>query len=104
MLDLVDRRRSDLAQVVRRNFGGHADGDSRSAVEQQERQARRQERRFVEGSVVVGQEVDRAFAEFAEQQFGDRVSGALPCSASPRRCRHHANRNCPARRPADSAA
>jgi hypothetical protein len=34
--------------------------------------SRRQEGRFVEGAVVVGLEVDGAFAEFAEQQFGDR--------------------------------
>jgi hypothetical protein len=43
----------DLAQVVRRDVGRHADGDAGRAVDQQVREARRQHRRLVLGLVVV---------------------------------------------------
>ena len=37
----------DLAQVVRRDVGGHADGDAGRAVDQQVRDRRRQDRRLL---------------------------------------------------------
>ena len=40
-----DRRADDLFEVVRRDVGGHADGDAGAAVDQQVREARRQDRR-----------------------------------------------------------
>src|SRR5690606_27124394 len=55
-LGVVDERDAavdDLAQVVRRNVGRHADGDARAAVDQQVRQAGRQDRGLPLGFVVV---------------------------------------------------
>ena len=62
----------DLAQVVRRNVGRHADRDAGRAVEQHVRHARRQPRRLLLRAVVVRREIDRALAELGEQQLGDR--------------------------------
>src|SRR3712207_7377817 len=47
-----------LAQVVRRDVGGHADRDPARAVDQQVRDARRQHRGLLLGAVVVGLEID----------------------------------------------
>ena len=47
-------RRGDLAQVVRRDLGGHADRDALGAVDQQVRDPRRQDRRLLRPAVVVG--------------------------------------------------
>ena len=62
-----DRGLGDLAQIVRRDFGGHADRNARGAVEQHHRQARRQERRLFGRSVVIGHEINRALVDFIEQ-------------------------------------
>ena len=40
----------DLAQIVRRDVGRHADGDAAGAVDQQVREARRQHRRLLPGT------------------------------------------------------
>ncbi|MNN45174.1 hypothetical protein D3C81_1594940 [compost metagenome] len=55
---------------MRRNVGGHAHGDTGGAVEQNVRQARGQDQRFVEGTVEVRAPVRRALAQLAEQHFG----------------------------------
>ena len=60
----------DLAQVVRRNVGRHADRDAGRAIEQQVRQPRRQPQRLLQGAVEIGAPVDRAVGEFVEQQVG----------------------------------
>ncbi len=67
-----DRRRGDLAQVVARDLGGETDCDAAGAVEQHERQARRQQPRLFGRAVVVGNEIDRAFVDLVEQQPCDR--------------------------------
>ena len=59
-----------LAQIVRRDVGGHADRDAGAAVQEHHRQARRQHHRLIEHAVEVGREVDRALLDLAEQQFG----------------------------------
>ena len=69
LVEQMDARLGDLAQVVRRNVGGHADGDALRAVEQHVRQARGQERRFVERAVEVRLPVDGAVGELGEQHF-----------------------------------
>ena len=55
----------DLAQVVRRDVGGHADRDAGGAVQQHVRQARRQQRGLLQRAVEVRRPVDRALAELA---------------------------------------
>ena len=54
LLDQPDAAVDDLAQVVRRDVGRHADGDAGRAVDEQVRERRRQDRRFFGGLVVVG--------------------------------------------------
>ena len=66
-----------LAQVVARHLGGQADRDAAGAVEQHERQARRQQLRLLGRAVVVGHEVDRAFVDLVEQQPRDRRQARL---------------------------
>ncbi len=61
-----------FAQVVRGDLRRHAHGDARCAVEQHERQPRRQQPGLIHRAVVVGDEVDRALVEFLEQQARDR--------------------------------
>ena len=77
VLDQRDRRRRDLAQVVARHLGRQADGDAARAVEQHERQARRQQPRLLGRAVVVRDEVDRAFVDLVEQQARDRRQARL---------------------------
>src|SRR5699024_11749058 len=52
----------DFAQVVRRDVGGHADGDAAGAVHQQLGHAGRQDHRLGGAAVVVGLEVDGVLA------------------------------------------
>ena len=62
MLDFMDRRARDFAQIMRWNFGRHADGNARRAVEQAKRQSRGQKSRFVKRAIVIGLVIDRTFA------------------------------------------
>ena len=71
-LDHAGRHFAHFAQVVRRHLGGDADADAGCAVEQQERQARRQHRGFLERAVVILAEIDRALVQFGQQQLRDR--------------------------------
>ena len=48
----------DLGEVVRRDVGGHADGDAGAAVDDEVGDARGQNGRFARRFVVVGNEVD----------------------------------------------
>ena len=66
-----------LAQVVRRDAGGHADGDALGAVDQQVGEAGRQHDRFGAGGVVIEPRVDGVVAEFGHQLFGDRREPGL---------------------------
>ena len=46
---IVDQRHAgvdDFAEIVRRDVGGHADGDAAGAIDQQVREFRRQNRRL----------------------------------------------------------
>ena len=53
IVDQRDRRVDHLAEIVRRDVGRHADGDAAGAVDQQVREARRQDHRLLLGAVVV---------------------------------------------------
>ena len=44
VVEMGDAGVDDLAQIVRRNVGGHADGDAARAVDQQVRELGRQDR------------------------------------------------------------
>ena len=70
LIQQVDAGLRDLAQVVRRDVGGHAHRDALRAVEQHVRQARRQERGLLQRAVEVGLPVDRAIRELRQQHFG----------------------------------
>ena len=67
MVDQVDDAIANLAQVVRRDVGRHADGDARRAVEQQIWQARWQHHWLFAVAVVVGLEVDGVVVDIGQQ-------------------------------------
>ena len=70
-------RRADLAEVVRRDVGRHADGDAGGAVDQQVRQPRRQDDRLGLGPVVVRPERNRRLLDFREHLVADSRQPAL---------------------------
>ena len=63
---------NDLAQVMRRHVGGHADGDACPAVDKQIGKGRRQDRRLGETFIVVGNEIHRILVH-VQQQRGAQV-------------------------------
>ena len=60
-----------LAEVVGRNIGCHAHGDAARSVDQEVRDARRKDRGFGLGAVVVGREIDGLLVDIGEQLVGD---------------------------------
>ena len=62
----------DLAEVVRRDVGGHADRDAAAAVDEQVREPRREHRRLARAAVVGGVEVDGVLVDLAEQLHRER--------------------------------
>ncbi len=77
IVDVGDRGVDHLAQVVRRDVGGHADRDARGAVDEQVGEARGQHQRFALGAVVVGHEVDGVHVEVAQHLGGDAGQAGL---------------------------
>ena len=71
VVDEGDGRGGDLAQVVRRDVGGHAHGDAGRAVDEQVGQLGRQHRRLLARAVVVLDEVDRLLVDVGQQLGGD---------------------------------
>ena len=67
----------DLAQVVGRDVGGHADRDAGRAVDQQVGVARRQHDRLLRAAVVVGLEVDGVLGDVAHHLQRQRCHPAL---------------------------
>ena len=67
----------DLAEVVRRDVGRHADGDAGRAVHQQIGQRAREDRGLGRGLLVVGREIDGLLVDVLEEIFGDLVEAAL---------------------------
>ncbi len=70
VLKQMDCCRGHLAQVVRRDIGGHAHGNARAAVQEHVGQARRQRGRLVQRAVEVGLPIDRALAQLGQQRGG----------------------------------
>ena len=75
----VHRRVDDFAQVVRRDVGGHADGDALAAVDQQVGEPRRQHRWLLACAVVGRLHVDGLFVDVGQQLHRQRVQGGTPC-------------------------
>ena len=67
VVDVGGDAADDLAQVVRRDVRRHPDRDPRGAVDQQVREARRQDHRLLRRLVVVGAEVDRVRVDVPQQ-------------------------------------
>ena len=63
---------ADLAEVVRRDVGGHADGDADGAVDQQVREPARQHERLLGAAVVVVLEVDGVLVDVAHHLERER--------------------------------
>ena len=70
-------RGDDLAQVVRRDVGRHADGDARRAVDQQVRDLGRQDRRLQLLAVVIGYEIDGFLVDIGQHLGGDSFQPAF---------------------------
>ena len=58
----------DLAEVVRGDVGGHADGDAGAAVDEEVRERRRENRRLGGRLVIIGGEVDRVLAHVVHER------------------------------------
>jgi len=67
-----------LAQIVRRDLGGHADRDAVGAIDQQIGNARRQDDRLALRAVVVILEIDRVLVEIGQNRHGRLWSGGTP--------------------------
>ena len=67
----MQRRVAELAGIVRRDVGRHADGDARGAVGQQIGEIAGEHRRLLLAAVVVGAEVDGVLVDPVEQLGGD---------------------------------
>ena len=89
---VVDQRHGgvdDLAQIVRRDIRGHADGDAARPVDQQVRILRRQDRGLVAALVVVRPEVDRVLVDVGQQRIGDLGEPGLGVAHGRRRIAVH---------------
>ena len=73
----VDGGVDDLAHVVRRDVGRHADGDALRAVDQQVGEAAGQHDGLLGRAVVVGHHVDGLFVDVGHQLQGERRQPAL---------------------------
>jgi hypothetical protein len=85
---VVDQRQAgvdDLAQIVRRDVGGHAHRDSPRAIDQQVRNARRQNHRLLLPPVVVGLEVDRVLLDVGQERGSGARHAALGVAHAGRR-------------------
>ena len=71
VVDVGDDRVDRLAQVVRRDVRGHADGDPGGAVDQQVREAGRQDQRLEARLVVVRRERDGVGVDVAQHLDGE---------------------------------
>ena len=66
-LDQMQRRVAQFAGIVRRNVGGHADGDARGAVGEQVGEIAGEHRRLLLAAVVIGAEVDGVLVDAVEE-------------------------------------
>ena len=77
VLDVGDARVDRLPQVVRRDVGGHPDGDPGRAVDQEVREPGRENQWLLAGLVVVRDEVHRVRVDVAEHLGGEAGEAGL---------------------------
>ena len=70
-LDEINDGIADLAEVMGRDIGSHADGDAGAAVEEEVGEAGGQHGRLLEAVIEVGHEVDSLFFNIDEHFLGD---------------------------------
>ena len=73
----MNEGRANLARVMRRDVGGHANGDPRGAIREQIRKAARQHEGFFFTAVVGFAEVDRVVLDAVEHGLGHRREAGL---------------------------
>ena len=103
VLDQLDGGADHLVQIVGRNIGRHAYGDSVGSVHDQIGNAGRQHRGFEGAFVVVGNEVDASPDRCRPSSHRQCGSCGIRCSAWPRADHRRRNRSFPGRPPWDSA-
>ena len=67
MIDEIDEGIGNLSEVMGRNIGGHAHGDTRTAVGKQVGKLGRKHNRLFQSAVEVGHEIDGALIEVIEE-------------------------------------
>ena len=77
VLQAPEHRLGELAQVVRRHVGGHADRDAARTVGQQVREPARQDRRLLHPAVVVRDEIDCLLVDFTQHLHRQRSEARL---------------------------
>ncbi len=77
MVDQMDDRVDHFTEVVRRDVGGHADGDALAAVDEQVGEPGGQHFGLLGAAVVVGHHVDGVFVDAFEQLHCQRMQPAL---------------------------
>ena len=82
-------RIDDLAQIVRRDVGRHADRDAARPVDQEVGEGRRQHHGLVRRFVVVGLEVDRLLVDVGEQRMRGLAQAHLGVAHGRRRVAVH---------------
>ena len=71
IFDQQDCGFDDFLQIVRRNIGGHADGDAGGAVDEKAGNARGQNDRLFFAFIEIGNEIDGFLFDVREHFFGD---------------------------------
>ncbi len=77
----VDAGVAKLADIVRRDVGGHADGYTGRAVGKQVREGGRQDDGLVKAAVIVGSEIDGILVEAFQQRLGHGRHAGLGVAA-----------------------
>jgi len=79
----------DLGEVVRSHVGGHTDGDTAGAVDNQQGNLRRQDRRLVNGVVEVERPVDGLLVDVGHHLVGNLAHAGLGITHGRRRIAVH---------------
>ncbi len=77
LVDQMQQCRAQLARIVRRDAGRHADGDARGAIGQQVREAGGQDDRLAVLAVIGLAEIDRVLVDAVEHRLRHRRQPAL---------------------------